>query len=156
MISYLESLVALGPQVGINQHFQEFFEFIVPSDVSMGEFVMIPPEVQLRIFEFLDYDTLGRVSQTCKYWHRMGSADSLWKPLAQSRFVFDKHPLVYETWKEQFKALLAKSKQPYHVHQPFVVIISFHFVVNARLVQYSYADNILDRHHFHPWTIIKG
>jgi len=119
MLSYFESLVALGPQVCLDEQFLEFFDFIDPSDGgAMGEFAMLPPEVQMRVFEFLDYDALGRVSQTCKYWHRMASSDSVWMPLTQARFVFNTHPLVYETWKEQFKALLAESKKPYHHHLP--------------------------------------
>jgi len=88
---------------------------------------MIPPEIQLRIFEFLDYDTLDRVIQTCKYWHRMGSSDSLWMPLTRSRFVFKEHPLVYETWKEQFIALMIESRKHFSYYRSDLVITPFFF-----------------------------
>jgi hypothetical protein len=50
------------------------------------DFQMIPNEIALLIFAYLNMKDLLNISQTCKHWNSISEDDSLWKPLYKARW----------------------------------------------------------------------
>jgi len=103
-MSYFDKLVALGPRVYLDEESLQFFDVVDPSASSMGAFAMLPPELLMRVFEYMAPEDLLCVAQTCKSWQRIGSVDTLWGALTRARFATS--TLLFETWKAQFVELM--------------------------------------------------
>ncbi|KAK9768368.1 hypothetical protein K7432_001032 [Basidiobolus ranarum] len=54
--------------------------------MTCSEFESLPRTALLEIFSYLDYVTLCRVGQTCKYLEKLASSDVLWKFLVLFRW----------------------------------------------------------------------
>lgn len=54
--------------------------------VLASDFQLIPNEIALLIFAYLNMKDLLHISQTCKHWNNISEDDSLWKPLYKARW----------------------------------------------------------------------
>lgn len=65
----------------------------------------IPNDILLTTFQFLDYSSLGSISQVCKHWEFLQKNDEIWKTVA-SNYLDDPGQLPsLNSWKERFKII---------------------------------------------------
>jgi hypothetical protein len=54
-----------------------------------GYFGMLPPELLMKIFSFLDGKDLAIAQCTCTFFHKVGSDESLWKTICERNWAQD-------------------------------------------------------------------
>lgn len=66
---------------------RSFYSFLLdaqrPVQAEWGYFGMLPPELLLKIFSFLDGKDLAIAQCTCTFFHKVGSDESLWKTICE-------------------------------------------------------------------------
>lgn len=72
---------------------RSFYSFLLdaqrPVQAEWGYFGMLPPELLLKIFSFLDGKDLAIAQCTCTFFRKVGSDESLWKTICESLWSQD-------------------------------------------------------------------
>jgi hypothetical protein len=72
---------------------RSFYSFLLdaqrPVQAEWGYFGMLPPELLLKIFSFLDGKDLAIAQCTCTFFRKVGSDESLWKTICEGLWSQD-------------------------------------------------------------------
>eukprot|EP01118_Nematostelium_gracile_P008318 TRINITY_DN2757_c0_g1_i3.p1 TRINITY_DN2757_c0_g1~~TRINITY_DN2757_c0_g1_i3.p1 ORF type:complete len:457 (+),score=99.68 TRINITY_DN2757_c0_g1_i3:167-1537(+) len=84
---------------------EKFYQFIkatktsITSSLYYGYFCVLPPELIIHLFVFLDLQALGRCHSVCKLWSKLAADDQIFKQMCIKYNYNQMRKPEYKTWK---------------------------------------------------------
>lgn len=148
---------------------RSFYSFLLdaqrPVQAEWGYFGMLPPELLLKIFSFLDGKDLAIAQCTCTFFRKVGSDESLWKTICEGLWSQDialgQKP-ANKPWRWLFDCKMVRTslilRPTRHILLRAACALARHFMSNPRrLVRYMGAAHLqAGRRKEREWAVHAG